>query len=283
VKWEYDRDDLSGGSYSILFTDPLIILLGIDESSARLVALNPESGRKVWDEKVDTPYGLAGFADQNRLMLAFRDGSNFKSRMIDLATGDAVYETDLPSDAFSDATHIPIFAEEATARLVGSSIIEVDLADGSIVGTLDIPIASPASTVFLTDAILTWDTMDIACIDRASNEVRWINSPDNTPIQTVAVNNGQIVLVTGTGPSTMSMLDPLTGLPGCSSGHTRLTVRSSVLLHPAGTCSFIPLIQQRSGCQPLMEEPLLSRSFHPICQLEALRLQRSWDCLMYFK
>jgi len=212
VKWEYDRDDLSGGSYSILFTDPLIILLGIDESSARLVALNPESGRKVWDEKVDTPYGLAGFADQNRLMLAFRDGSNFKSRMIDLATGDAVYETDLPSDAFSDATHIPIFAEEATARLVGSSIIEVDLADGSIVGTLDIPIASPASTVFLTDAILTWDTMDIACIDRASNEVRWINSPDNTPIQTVAVNNGQIVLVTGTGPSTMSMLDPLTGL-----------------------------------------------------------------------
>jgi outer membrane protein assembly factor BamB len=213
VKWEYDRDDLSGGFYSLLFTDPLIIFLGVDESSARLVALNPESGRKVWDEKVDTPYGLARISDQNRLILAFRDGSNFKARMIDLATGDKVYESNLPADAFSDATHIPIFTEDSTALLVGRSIVEVDLADGSIVRTLNIPVASPtpASTVFLTDGILAWDAMEIAYIDRESNETLWIQSPDNTPIQNVAVNSGHIVLITGSGQSTMSLLDPATG------------------------------------------------------------------------
>lgn len=213
VKWEYDRDDLSGGSYSLLFVDPLIILLGVDQSSARLVALEPESGRKVWDEKVDTPYGLAGVPDQNRLILAFRDGSSFKSRMLDLATGNAVSEIDLPSDAFSDITHISIYVEDTTALLVGRSIVAVDLEDGSIIRTVDIPITAPepASTIFLTDGILAWDAQEITYLDQTLNEVRWTVTPDDGPIRTATVSSGYIVLVTGTEQSVMSLLDPATG------------------------------------------------------------------------
>jgi len=213
VKWEYDRDDLSGGSYSLLFVDPLIVLLGVDQSSARLVALDPESGRKVWDEKVDTPYGLAEVPDQNRLILAFRDGSSFKSRILDLTTGNTVIEIDLPSDAFSDSTHISIYVEDATALLVGRSIVAVDLGDGSIVRTVDIPITAPepASTIFLTDGILAWDAQDITYLDRTLNEVRWTVTPDNEPIRTAAVSSGHIVLVTGVEQSVMSLLDLATG------------------------------------------------------------------------
>ncbi len=213
VKWEYDRDDLSGGSYSLLFSDPLIVLLGVDQSSARLVALDPESGRKVWDEKVDTPFGLAGVPEQNGLVLAFRDGSSFRSRLLDLTTGDEVIEIDLPSEAFSDITHISILVEDTAALMVGRSIVEVDLADGSIVRTVDIPISAPdpASTVFLTDGILAWDAQEVTYFDRTLNEVRWTSAPDHTPIQTAAVCSGGIVLVSGTGQSVMSLLDPATG------------------------------------------------------------------------
>ena len=213
VKWEYERDDLSGGSYSLLFVDPLIVLLGVDQSSARLVALDPESGRKVWDEKVDTPYGLAGIQDQNRLIFAFRDGSSFKSRILDLTTGNTVIEIDLPSDAFSDTIHISIYVEDTTALLVGRSIVAVDLGDGSIVRTVDIPITAPepASTIFLTDGILAWDAQEITYLDHTLNEVRWTITPDNGPIRTVAVSSGHIVLVTGTEQSVMSLLDPAAG------------------------------------------------------------------------
>ena len=213
VKWEYDRDDLTGGSYSLLFVDPLIILLGVDQSSARLVALDPESGRKVWDEKVDTPYGLAGVPDQDQLVFAFRDGSSYEARVLDLATGNAMIEIDLPSGAFSDTTHISICVEDSTALLIGRSIVAVDLADGSIIGTLDIPVRAPdpASTVFLTDGILAWDAQEITYIDQTLNEVRWIVTPDDGPIRTATVSSGHIVLVTGTEQSVMSLLDPATG------------------------------------------------------------------------
>jgi len=212
VKWDYERDDLSGGSYSLLFVDPLIILLGVDQSSVRLVALDPESGRKVWDEKVDTPYGLAEIQDQNRLIFAFRDGSRFKSRILDLTTGNTVIEIDLPSDAFSDTTDISICVEDATALLVGRSIVTVDLGDGSILQTVDIPITAPApaSTIFLTNGILAWDAQEITYLDQTLNEVRWTVSPDG-PIRTAAVSSGHIVLVTGAEQSVMSLLDPATG------------------------------------------------------------------------
>ncbi|MBN2587341.1 MAG: PQQ-binding-like beta-propeller repeat protein [Candidatus Fermentibacteraceae bacterium] len=213
VKWEYDRDDLSGGSYSLLFSDPLIVLLGVDESSAGLIALNPESGRKVWDEKVDTPYGLAGIADRNQLYLTFRDGSDFRSLVLDLATGDEVMEIDLPSEAFSDIPHISVFVEDATAFLIGRSIVEVDLADGNIVRTVENPVSNPdpASTIFLADGILAWDAQEIAYIDRTSNDELWTVAPGNGPIIAAAVSNGHIVLISGTGQSTLSLLDPATG------------------------------------------------------------------------
>ncbi len=213
VKWEYDRDDLSGGSYSLLIVDPLIILLGSDQSSARLVALDPESGRKVWDEKVDTPYGVARVTGQNRLIFAFRDGSSFKVRVLDIATGDALIETGLPAEAFSGTTNISIDVADTLAFLVGNSVVTLDLSDGRVVRTVDIPLiaSESASTVFLTDGILAWDTETIAYFDPASDAVRWTVTVEGEPIQTVAVSRGHIVLVTGIEQSVMSLLDPGAG------------------------------------------------------------------------
>ena len=213
VKWEYDRDDLSGGSYTLLIVDPLIVLLGSDQSSARLVALNPASGRKVWDEKVDTPYGVASVPGQNQLIFAFRDGSSFKVRILDLATGDKLIETRLPTDAFSGTTNISIDVADSLAYLVGNSVVILDLADGSIVRTVDIPLlaSESASSVFLTDGILAWDTETIAYFDCAADAVRWTVTTGVEPIRTVAVCSGHIVRLTGIEQSMLSLLDPLTG------------------------------------------------------------------------
>ncbi|MCK5116491.1 MAG: ankyrin repeat domain-containing protein [Candidatus Aegiribacteria sp.] len=213
VKWKHDRDDLSGGSYTLLIVDPLIVLLGSDQSSARLVALDQESGRKVWDEKVDTPYGVASVPGQNQLILAFRDGSSFKVRILDLATGDKLIETCLPTDAFSGTTNISIDVADSLAYLVGNSVVILDLADGSVTGTVDIPLlaSESASSVFLTDGILAWDTETIVYFDRTTDAVRWTVTAGAEPIRTVAICSEHIVRLSGIEQSMLSLLDPTTG------------------------------------------------------------------------
>ena len=213
ILWEYDRDDLSGGSYSLLSTDPLITLLGVDESSVRLVALDPATGRKAWDQKVDTPWGLAAVPGQNRLLLAFRDGSEAKARMLDAATGEEVYETQLPEGVFSDIDGITIYIEGTAAYLLGRSIVEMDLADGSILRTTGIPLEHPeeASSIFLTDGLLVWDSQGISFLDLSPGQVRWSESTGRGAIQTVTAAGPGIVLVTSNGQSGMSLLDRETG------------------------------------------------------------------------
>ena len=156
---------------------------------------------------------MARVTGQNRLIFAFRDGSSFKVRVLDLATGDALIETVLPAEAFSGTTNISIDVADTSAFLVGNSVVTLDLADGRVVRTIDIPLiaSESASTVFLTDGILAWDTETIAYFDRALNAVRWTVTTDDEPIQTVAVSMGHIVLVTGIEQSVMSLLDPGAG------------------------------------------------------------------------
>ena len=212
VLWEHDRDDLSGGSYSLLSTEPLILLLGVEESSVRIIALDPATGRKVWDQKEDTPYGLAAVPGQDRLLLAFRDGSSTKARMLEIATGDELYETELPSGEFMDVPGITVHADESSAYLIGSSVVKVDLTDGSMTGSTDIPLDHPEaiSTIILSDGFLIRDPHKISYFDRTLDRVRWTETTGN-PIQAVTAAAGGIVTVTGDGRSDMALLDPETG------------------------------------------------------------------------
>ena len=91
VLWDYERDG-SDGSYSLIATRPVLLLMHAGPESIELTALDAESGKKVWDVKRDAPYGVAMAPDRELLLVVYRDGDDRKVRGVDMGSGDERWE-----------------------------------------------------------------------------------------------------------------------------------------------------------------------------------------------
>ncbi len=212
--WEYERDNLSGGSYSLLLTEPHLLLLGADSRSARFDALDQASGREVWDLKVDAPYSVAIALEQQRLLVLFRDGSRWKLRAVDIERGKQAWELSLDESLATKSTPASVTVAAGSAYVLGRAIVEVSIADGSVTRTIDAaPLAADGGTALsLEDGMLAWDAGSVSYVDRASGTARWTSTAD-APIQSVVVAGGHIVQASGEDVehTVLSLLDPASG------------------------------------------------------------------------
>ena len=182
--WEYNRNKGPSGSFSLLATSPVLLLMYADQGSMELTALDPASGKKVWDLDADAPYGVAIAPDRQLLLVVFGDGNKNKIRGVDLASGDRNWELTLEAGTIAPSTPVSIQVDGKSAFVFGRSIVEVDLSAGGIVRTMEATaLAEDAGTaMLLSDGFLVWDAQAVTYVDRESGAPRWTGvRPDPSP------------------------------------------------------------------------------------------------------
>jgi outer membrane protein assembly factor BamB len=200
VLWEAERDQYAQASYSIAGTAPLLVLLAASDIGMSLTAFDTATGKRVWQYRAKPPFRLARPSLDRTLVLG-KQGSGRRLEAIDALTGRVVWRQDFDSKAIGDSVSATLLVSGDTALVVGSSVTEISVRDGTVLRTL--PLSTPAtaasSAALAGGSVVTWSGTRIELIDRASGASRW-SQTDSLPAQLVSVQSTSVLRVAKSGP-----------------------------------------------------------------------------------
>lgn len=98
--WKSKRKSYSRGSYSVITTYPLIILLGRNEKELGLTAFDPSTGKIIWAHEVKAPYSFSFTEGFDKVSIL---SSNEKVEFLDLKTGSILWSSNISTDLLKRA------------------------------------------------------------------------------------------------------------------------------------------------------------------------------------
>src|SRR5687768_15621064 len=185
VLWEAERDQYAQASYSIVGTAPLLVLLAASDIGMSLTALDTATGKRAWQYRAKPPFRLARPSLDRTLVLG-KQGSGRRLEAIDALTGRVVWRQDFDSKAIGDSVSATLLVSGDTALIVGSSVTEIDVRDGTVLRTLPLgaPASAASSAALVAGSVVTWNGTRIEVLDRASGTSRWSQN-DSLPAQQI--------------------------------------------------------------------------------------------------
>jgi outer membrane protein assembly factor BamB len=201
ILWQTERDQIGSGNYSLLGTTPLFLLLGANDRGGNLSALDPATGKSVWQYRAPTPFGLVR-PTPDRILVLSKQGGGRRLEALDAATGRSLWRQDFDKQAIPDSSQATLLVSGDTAIVVAAQVTEIDAKTGATLRT--IPRAAPSSDNYSAQlapdgrALLVWNGPSIELIDRTTAKSRW-TANDPLPAQLVAFTPGGIMRVARDG------------------------------------------------------------------------------------
>jgi outer membrane protein assembly factor BamB len=131
--WKSKRKSYSRGSYNVITTHPLIILLGRNEKELGLTAFDPSTGKIIWAHEVKAPYSFSFTEGFDKVSIL---SSNEKVELIDLKTGSILWSSNLSADFFKKDTEADLFISDDAIFVAGAKLVKLSIGTGQKVWTV---------------------------------------------------------------------------------------------------------------------------------------------------
>jgi outer membrane protein assembly factor BamB len=216
ILWQAKRPSYPTGSYSLLSTSPVIVLLGGDANGSQMLALETSSGAQRWAHTLKGEFRAAMSPAEDHLILASPEGSQHRVQSIALGSGAVVWTTSLDS-RWLDPRKLPqLQVAEDAVYVIGRRLVKLALRSGQVQWTLEHPLldASDAEATPTPAGIVLWNSIGVALADSAAGRVRWTANPGDDGIKLVALEGRllfRVVSKRGAAADAIHALDAATG------------------------------------------------------------------------
>lgn len=174
VLWSAERPELSTGNYQLVATQPVIVLQGIEGNTNFLLALDPASGRVLWNQKYEGATAAVAANQGDGLFVASRQESGgLRIEHLGFQTGTGWSMALKQGNA--QESGVPLLLQDA-GRLysVGVSVASLDVKQGRLLWQATPGSGEgPVSAQLLESGLLWADTGHLALLHPASGKPRW--------------------------------------------------------------------------------------------------------------
>ncbi len=198
--WTAERDELENGHYALLKTEPLILLVGRDDSGTQFVAFDPESGAKKWTYRVAAPDQFAVSEGLDRIVSISAGSKGRLVSAIETKNGRQLWERSLPETLFSDAHQDILVIKDAAAYVVGSEIVKLDIRDGTSLWSSRHPVlqAGDLSVHHSSLGLLAYSADGMALIKPDDGSTLWDLAEPKMAVRFAAVLDDRLYRVVDT-------------------------------------------------------------------------------------
>jgi outer membrane protein assembly factor BamB len=195
--WSAKRDGLENGHYALLTTEPLILLVGRDDSATQFVAFDPESGEQKWTYRVEAPDHFAVSEGLDRIVSISAGGKGRSVRVIDVKDGRQLWERSLPETSVTDTHQDILIVKDGAAFVIGSEIVKLDIRDGSSLWTSRHPVlrAGDLSVHHSSLGLLAYSADGMALINPDDGSILWDLAETKMAVRFAAVLDDRLYRV----------------------------------------------------------------------------------------
>jgi len=189
--WSAPRSAMSAGQYSLLATQPLLVLAGRDYRVIEIFGLDPATGSQIWSVRANLP-AEAQIAGSGLVLLS---ESERTLRRIELASGTETWKQPLPAEFLVPG--ISLATSGDTAFLIGPRVAAFEMSSGQQRWLLDRTGRSYGATPLnLASGLVLWGPQGLALVDPKSGNVAWEHpSPNQQTIQDVQALGNSLCIV----------------------------------------------------------------------------------------
>ncbi len=203
--WSTNRQNLQNGEFTLLTTQPVILLMGSNSKKTIFQAYDPKSGKNRWNLELSSPIRIAVPIDVDLLYSLSPNGGNNENRVlqsINLGNGSVQWKRILPEGLFSSGDSDFLLLEADRLFAGGAEIARIDASSGAIVWrnpalglSGDVMHAGVSS-----HGVVAYNSNGTAMLDHETGERLWSSARSGGIIQFVAVLDDQLLrVVSGTG------------------------------------------------------------------------------------
>ncbi len=170
--WECPRKKLKG-TYTVLLSDPIILLLGSSQEKAYYMAIDPETGQLLWDREVRTPQAYATDKANNRLLVLAQQSEKWTLAALDFSSGLPVWENPLGQSSEVNEVDPWVFTSGNSAILYTGRISSISTQSGEQRWCKQPPVDARPSVLSTENGIALWSGCDLCLIDYSTGNVIW--------------------------------------------------------------------------------------------------------------
>lgn len=193
--WQSERPDLVRGQYTVVTTQPLIVIAGSNASATTLLGIDAASGARRWRQDFKTTVAYAVPTDGDRIAVAAREGGALRVTAYALDSGAAVWSRDVPS---LQGTGQPrLVSDEQDVYVIGTQLKRVRGSDGAEAWSADPQELADqhAGVAIYPQGLLVWSAKSMALLDRGTGKARWRNAVRHGGIKVIGSYDGQLYRV----------------------------------------------------------------------------------------
>ncbi len=201
--WKTERKAFTRGSYTVLATQPLILITGSDKKNLDFFALDPLSGQLKWEQTFKTPATFALSENSNKAFILSSEGSGRKIQSVDAGTGNILWTGDLSGEFFTkdkEDKGVQLIADGSDIFVKGRKLVKVSGKDGKRLWAVEDESLKSKETevVNLNEGILLWNRDAMVLLDKSSGKRKWKNKAKKGGTKLVACPKGKIFRILGT-------------------------------------------------------------------------------------
>ena len=194
--WKSKRKSYSRGSYSVITTYPLIILLGRNEKELGLTAFDPSTGKIIWAHEVKAPYSFSFTEGFDKVSIL---SSNEKVEFLDLKTGSILWSSNISTDLFKKGMEANLFISDDAIFVAGARLVKLSIGTGQKVWTVANALLETEGREikYTKDGILLSGKDSHSLINPQNGSVAWESQLKSGGIKLTAVFGEMIFRVIG--------------------------------------------------------------------------------------
>ena len=198
--WSARRPNIRQGEYTLLTTQPVILLMGKNSKASTFQAYDPEKGKKKWSLKVSSPGKFVLSNSLNRMysLAPVKAGKKEKVlQSVDLTTGKVLWKQTLSASLFSATLSDVLFMREDNLFVGSTQILRIDCNTGNIkwqksVSALNV---EDRQINYTSSGIMIYNSRESVLLNSKDGKILWSTSPRNGIIQFVTVIDAHVFRV----------------------------------------------------------------------------------------
>jgi len=189
--WQTARESRPDGSYRLVATEPRLVLVGDDERSGDVGALDPVTGRRLWLQRTGSGAIVQPAGD---LILVLNDGAGGLTAY-DGATGARRWQRAVDGARATDRT-VRLAVAGAVAVVIGARVLAFDLATGTPRWQAEHEVfGADTATFAVPDRLGLWSARGTLAVDGSTGVVRWSRLEPRKGVKGVYGADGAVLRV----------------------------------------------------------------------------------------
>ncbi len=171
--WNTSRPDLENGSYALLATRPLIVIVGENLEKAYYMGIDPANGAKMWELETKKPLALA--EDNELLVLLAPDKKSSELKAIKLADGTVSWTLKFAKAKAAELINDrSLIFHGGFLYLANNDLYKISPINGEVLWQKPLPQDDAATSITPAgDTLLVWDMTSLSAVSCGTGKGMW--------------------------------------------------------------------------------------------------------------